>query len=159
MARVPCAWDAPANRTPCPCKVACPLSPRFLLANKKKGASLSPPPPFPQAHAEITVHDDFVDESALAQLRGHFPAKAGYLFCQFMDVPRSLYDRMVGLVAPTHERKALAAAAATATSVQLPARREYKSFGEHKDLFADLSAVEQNIGLLYLKGDGVMIHP
>lgn len=63
---------------------------------------------------------------------------------------------MVNLVAPAHERRALAAAAATTTAVQLPARREYTSFSEHKDVYADMSAVEQNIGLLSLKGDGVM---
>lgn len=80
----------------------------------------------------------------------------GKHFRQFVDVPQSLYDRMVSLVAPAHERKALAAAAATTTTVQLPARREYTSFSEHKDVYADMSAVEQNIGLLYLKGDGVV---
>jgi len=113
-------------------------------------------PPSTQVHAEITIQDDFVDESGLTQLLGKFPAKVGQQFRQFVDVPQSLYDRMVGLVAPAHERKALAAAAATTTAVQLPARREYRSFSEHKDVYADMSAVEQKIGLLYLKGDGVM---
>jgi hypothetical protein len=115
-----------------------------------------PPSTLKQANAEITIQDDFVDESGLTQLLDKFPAKVGKHFRQMVDVPLSLYERMVDLVVLSHhERKALAAAAAT-TAVQLPARREYTSFLEHKDVYADMSAVDQNIGLLYLKGDGVM---
>ncbi len=158
----------PADNLPLPRVAPCvrgPLSP--LPPCREKYASPSPslkssspprPHTYPQAHAEITVQDDFVDESAIAQLRGQFPA-ASERFLEFINVPRSLYERMAGLVAP-NERKALAAAAATATSVQLPAHRALlsgkKGVAEHKDGYLDASAVEQNVGLLYLKGDGVV---
>ena len=109
------------------------------------------------AAPQLRVKDDFLDLAQASELAARVrPRGALDPFSQPVDVPASLYARLVSAFAP-----AGAAAAATVTAgaaaelVVIPGRSERGHVKAHEDHWAGLGKpAHTTVGLVYLAGDG-----
>jgi hypothetical protein len=112
------------------------LTPRALLL----AASLC------LARADILVQDGFLDETAVTDVMQQLPATGASRFRDVVDLPSTLYGRLLSVLQPGAEGR----------NLQAPVRGEQGPVAAHKDHFADGSVAAAQVGLVYLEGDGRM---
>ena len=101
------------------------------------------------AHAKIMVQDNFLDAAAAADIEAQLPTPASSRFCDHVDLPSSLYQRLLAVMQPGD--------APAAHNTRAPVRGEHGPVRAHKDKHADGMEAEGQAALLYLEGDGRML--
>lgn len=103
------------------------------------------------AASSLVMEDEFVHPTELAVLTTKLPiagptgAAAAGPFRKAIDVPASLYARLL---------KVLAADAPAAEMTVVPAKAEHGHVPPHQDHLADGAVAQGTVGLVYLAGDG-----
>ena len=101
------------------------------------------------ACADIIVHDNFLDEAAAAAIEAQLPAHGSSRFRDHVELPSSLYQRLLAVMQPV--------GAPVAHNTRAPVRGEHGQVRAHKDRHADGMEAEGQAALLYLEGDGRML--
>jgi hypothetical protein len=109
-------------------------------------------------HDSLWVEDGFLDAAQATELATRIPPVGSLRpFSQPVDVPASLYARLLSAFAPAGEAPAAAADAAAAESIVVPGRSESGHVGPHTDRWAGSKTMAGGkVGLVYLAGDGQM---
>ena len=96
------------------------------------------------SRADILVLDGFLDETTATNVMQQLPATGASRFRDVVDLPSTLYGRLLSVLQPGAE----------ARNLQAPVRGEHGPVATHKDHFADGSVAAAQVGLVYLEGDG-----
>lgn len=116
------------------------LTPRALLLATAAAATLC------LSRADILVQDGFLDETTVTYVMQQLPASGASRFRDVVDLPSTLYGRLLSVLQPGAEGR----------NLQAPVRGEQGPVAAHKDHFADGSMAAAQVGLVYLEGDGRM---